>query len=137
MKNDPKGIVDRLRARILPENRIFVKKNLAVSEQVCNLLEQRGWSQKVLAEKLGKETSEVSKWLSGLHNLTLQSISKMESVFNEDILITPLEASKKFNKTEYVVLKVYAQSNNHDYQKEIAYEENVLIKKKSCNIIAA
>jgi transcriptional regulator with XRE-family HTH domain len=137
MKKDPKGIVERLRARILPENRIFVKKNLAVSEQVFQLLEQRGWSQKVLAEKLGKKTSEVSKWLSGLHNLTLQSISKMESVFNEDILITPFEASKKFKKTEYVVLKVYAQSNNQDCQKEIAYEENVLIEKRSCNIKVA
>lgn len=111
-EKDPKGVVNRLRARILPENRLFVKKNLAVSEQVNYILEQRGWSQKILAGKMGKETSEVSKWLSGLHNLTLQSISKMESVFNEEILITPLEARNKFNKTEYIVLKVFAQSNN-------------------------
>jgi len=137
MKKDSKGVVDRLRARILPENRIFVKKNLAISEQVNNILEQRGWSQKVLAEKMGKETSEISKWLSGLHNLTLQSISKMESVFNEDILITPLEASKKFKKTEYIVLKVYAHSNNPDNPYKIAYEENVFIEKKTCNIKVA
>ncbi|NCA77107.1 MAG: XRE family transcriptional regulator [Alphaproteobacteria bacterium] len=137
MKKDPKGVVDRLKARILPENRLFVKKNLAVSEQVNYMLGQRGWSQKILAGKMGKETSEVSKWLSGLHNLTLQSISKMESVFNEEILITPLKARKKFNKTEYIVLKVFAQSNNPEKPQKIAYEENVFIEKRPCNIKVA
>jgi transcriptional regulator with XRE-family HTH domain len=112
MTKDKKGVVQRLRERIKPENRIFVKKNLHISEQVYALLDQKGWSQKVFAQKLGKNESEVSKWLSGLHNITLQSIAKMEAVLEADIITTPLEAREIYKSIEYVTLTVKASSNN-------------------------
>lgn len=111
MTKEKNAVVQRLRERIKPENRIFVKKNLNISEQVYALLEQKGWSQKVFAQKLDKNESEVSKWLSGLHNLTLQSIAKMEAVLEADIITTPLEACEKYKSIEYVTLTVNANSN--------------------------
>lgn len=102
MSKDKSKIVERLKAKILPENRIFVKKNLEISEQVAALLREKNWSQKELAIRLGKSESEVSKLLSGLHNLTLKSISKLEAELGSDIIITPLEACKKYKTTEYV-----------------------------------
>jgi len=107
MKKDKTKVVERLKARILPENRIFVRKNLAISEQVAALLKEKNWSQKDLAIRLGKSESEVSKLLSGLHNLTLKSISKLEAELGSDIIVTPLEACKKYKTTEYVAFKVY------------------------------
>ena len=101
------AVVERLRAKILPENRIFVKKNLAISAQVEALLKERNWSQKDLAKKLGKTESEVSRMLSGLHNLTLKSIAKLEAVLENDIIVTPLEACEKYRNTKYVTLKIY------------------------------
>ena len=107
MSKDKSKVVERLRARILPENQIFVKKNLEISEQVAALLKERNWSQKELAIRLRKSESEVSKLLSGLHNLTLKSISKMEAELGNDIIVTPLEACKKYKTTEYITFKVY------------------------------
>jgi transcriptional regulator with XRE-family HTH domain len=107
MSKDKSKIVERLKAKILPENRIFVKKNLEISEQVTALLKEKKWSQKELAIRLGKSESEVSKLLSGLHNLTLKSISKLEAELGSDIIITPLEACKKYKTTEYITFKVY------------------------------
>jgi len=43
-------------------------------------------SQKELASKLGKRESEVSKWLSGEHNLTVKSLLKMEAVLGKPIV---------------------------------------------------
>ncbi len=107
MSKNKSKIVERLKAKILPENRIFVKKNLEISEQVAALLKEKNWSQKELAGRLGKSESEVSKLLSGLHNLTLKSISKLEAELGSDIIVTPLEACKKYKTTEYVTFKVY------------------------------
>jgi transcriptional regulator with XRE-family HTH domain len=42
-----------------------------------------------LAQKLGKTESEVSKWLSGTHNLTLKSIAKIEIALDANLLDVP------------------------------------------------
>jgi len=104
MKNR-NAVVERLRAKILPENRIFVKKNLAISAQVEALLKEKNWSQKDLAKKLGKTESEVSRMLSGLHNLTLKSIAKLEAVLENDIIVTPLEVNEKNKNLDLTVAR--------------------------------
>lgn len=95
MKKDFKGVVSRIRSRIKPENKLYIKKNLAISERIIYILEQKGWSQEYFAEQLGIKTSEVSKWISGLHNITLKNITKMESVLGEDIIITKKHENRK------------------------------------------
>ena len=42
-----------------------------------------------LARLLGKSDAEVSKWLSGTHNLTLESVAKLEAALKADLLVTP------------------------------------------------
>ena len=69
-----------------PEIERFVTKNLAIVEQVREVLENRGWSQADLAKAMDKRPSEVSKWLSGTHNLTIKSIVKMEITLGIDLL---------------------------------------------------
>lgn len=101
MSKDKTSVVERLSAKIQPENRIFIQKNLEISEQISTLLRSKGWSQKDLALRLGKSESEVSKLLSGLHNLTLKSIVKLEVQLGSDIITTPLEASKKYSGIEF------------------------------------
>lgn len=106
-----KDIVSRLKDKIKPANRVFVSKNLAISNQISHILEQKGWSQNDLAKAMQKEPSEVSKLLSGLHNITLMSIANIETALGEDIITTPMEASEKYHKTQYVYLKVCASTN--------------------------
>lgn len=80
MKKDKTKVIDRIRERTKPENIRFVKKNLSISHQISILLEEKGWSQKDLAYQLGKQESEVSKLLSGRHNITLNTITKIETM---------------------------------------------------------
>jgi transcriptional regulator with XRE-family HTH domain len=131
MKKDKSKVVERLRARILPENKIFVKKNLEISEQIYSLLKEKNWTQKELASRLGKSESEVSKLLSGLHNLTLISIAKLEAELGSDIIVTPLEACKKYKSAEYVTFKVYVpvQEPVDDLSANYVNESSVEFKK--------
>lgn len=89
----------------------FVDKNLDISTQVYALLKKRGWSQKDLAEALGKTNAEISKWLSGSHNITLRSIAKMEAVLDADIIITPQKAENRYKQIKFVTWKVFATTN--------------------------
>jgi transcriptional regulator with XRE-family HTH domain len=96
-------IFDSIRQRTKPETHRFVQKNLAIVAEVSRLMKEKGWTQKELAKKLQKTDSEVSKWLSGLHNLTLKSITKLEAVLEADLLEVPQNHASQM-KTVHNVL---------------------------------
>lgn len=76
----------------------FVDYALAIAEQVRHYLAHSSdiKSQRELAEKLGKTESEVSRWLSGLHNISLESIAKLSAALGEDVIMTDIQAREKY-----------------------------------------
>ena len=96
--------------QVKPEDRQFVEKNVEIAFQVRDILDSHPTirSQKALAEALGKEPSEISKWLSGLHNIGLENITKMETVLGQDIILTVEQAKARYAsppKGEYRVIQ--------------------------------
>jgi len=86
-------------------------------------MREEGWTQKDLSKKLGKSESEISKWLSGLHNMTLKTVSKLEAVFNRDILITPIKAKQRYSSIKFVPVKtVVFKSVAHFEEKRLDRE---------------
>lgn len=67
----------------------FVDKSFAISDRIVALLKQKNMTQRQLAEAMGKRESEISKWLTGTHNFTLNTISRLEEVLGEDITVVP------------------------------------------------
>ncbi|MEN0048262.1 MAG: helix-turn-helix transcriptional regulator [Bacteroidota bacterium] len=81
---------NRISETISPVSRSFTKKSLDIIDQVHYLLDERNMTQKDLALRLEKSESEISKWLSGGHNITLKTIVKLELALGASILETPL-----------------------------------------------
>jgi len=103
-------VYDRLRKQVKPENRQFIEKNLAICKQIRHILANHATinSQKALAEALQKEPSEISKWLSGFHNIGLENITRMEAILGTDIILTDEQAKEKYsgNSNEnYIIFK--------------------------------
>jgi len=121
-------IIQELRSKITPENERFISKNLDISREVYSILKDKNLTQKDFANKLGKKESEVSKWLSGLHNLTLKSIIKMEMILDTDIIITPQKAKLQYEVIKYVPFIVNVNSEKED--KAIEQEESVFFDSK-------
>lgn len=86
MKKEENMITDWLDQHGDKEIERFVEKNMAITEKIRLALEQKGWKALDLAKALDKSPSEVSKWLTGMHNLTLKSITKMETALGIDLV---------------------------------------------------
>ena len=69
-----------------PEYESLVNLSVEISDRIEEILNRRGISQKQFAELLGKSESEISKWMSGMHNFTIKSIVRIEAVLEEKII---------------------------------------------------
>lgn len=98
----------------------MVEKNLAITEKINNLLKERGINQVEFAKMLDKSPSEVSKWLTGLHNLTLKSITKMELALEVDLI--NIEPQYKYVYLGSVKGDSLEEKIN-DYEEVTAYQE--------------
>jgi len=110
------------------EDETFIKQNIEIVLQINEILQTKGWTQSDLATEMGKSNAEVSKWLSGIHNLTLKSLAKLKVALNAEIIITPRRAKHKYNSIKYVTMKIQATSNNKNLKQ--LYPEGI----KSGNI---
>lgn len=71
------------------ETKIFVTKYAEIVSRIHDILKEKGLTQRDLAEGMGKNPSELSRWLKGDHNLTLRSIAKLEAELGEEIISIP------------------------------------------------
>lgn len=102
------AFLDELFNSVSPEERRFTRLSMDAVERIQNILDRNGWNQKDLAEKLGKNESEVSKWLSVGHNLTLKSLAKIEIALDELVLSSPKRREKEAQVSQ---LKVNNQNS--------------------------
>lgn len=107
-----KNLISDAFNKVPKENKRFVSKNLDISQQIFAILEEKGWSQKDLAERLGKHKSDVSRMLSGLQNLTLKTITKLETILETNIILTPMKAKQQFEEIKYVTFTVEVTKND-------------------------
>ena len=79
-------ILDEIREGISPEIKLRLELSVTIANKVYDILEKKGMSQKDFARLIGKTETEVSRWLSGTHNMTIATISKISCALKEDII---------------------------------------------------
>lgn len=53
--------------------------SFGIAERISEVLKAKNLTQKEFAKILNKRESEISKWLTGRHNFTMQTIAKIET----------------------------------------------------------
>ena len=82
-------ILDEIRRTISPELKMQMELSVAIANRIYDILEAKGLSQKDFAKMMGKTETEVSRWLSGTHNLTLATLCKISVALGHDIITIP------------------------------------------------
>lgn len=80
------SIIEARRAKVSPEVKRRVEMSFQIVDRIHAILEDKGLKQKDLANLLGKKESEISKWMRGTHNFTIETISSIENALGVPIL---------------------------------------------------
>jgi len=96
MKKNPR--LEKRRKLISPEIDLFVTRSFDIVDRIHEILSLKNLDQKDLATLLGKQESEISKWMSGTHNFTIKTIARIEKVLGTSI-IKVLRKEDKTQKT--------------------------------------
>lgn len=62
---------------------------MLLAVRIDEALKSKGWSKKQLADAMHKNPSEVTKWLSGTHNFTLETLYLIESYLGVTLFEIP------------------------------------------------
>ncbi|MGL5938453.1 MAG: helix-turn-helix domain-containing protein [Phocaeicola sp.] len=89
------------------------ERRMELAAFIYSTIRAKGMSQKDFAKLMGKKPSEISKWLSGTHNLTLDTISDIEDALKIKIIQTEQNSlvSKSYNSKITVVLDTQEASS--------------------------
>lgn len=80
------SIIEQRRMHVSPEIRRRVNLSFQIIDRIHEILVSKGLRQKDLAELLGKKESEISKWMRGTHNFTIDTLVSIEEKLGEPIL---------------------------------------------------
>lgn len=93
------------------------EKRRMLAKKLKLKLESRNISSSNFAEMLGKRPSEISKWLSGNHNFTLDTIFEIEERLGETLInVDP----HKTVKNGFRELAIYDQAESSEITIELA-----------------
>jgi len=89
MKKNP--IVEKLRKEVPESIRRDVDFSFELVDRIHQILVKQNKNQRDLAKMLGKSEAEISKWMRGTHNFTLQTIHRIEEVLGERLILVSVQ----------------------------------------------
>jgi transcriptional regulator with XRE-family HTH domain len=94
-------ILRRIEERIPKELSEQIDRRMGLAVKIADTLRARGLTNQEFAFMMGKKPSEVSRWLSGTHNFTTETLWQMERVLNVQLLTSsPAEESVQKEQEE-------------------------------------
>ena len=102
-KEADKSLLNDLLDSITPEEQEKTDKKMILAAKIATAIEERGLKKSEFAKILGKQPSEISKWLSGTHNFTIGTLIDIERVLSIRLLDT--ESSHRAKNYQKVAVK--------------------------------
>jgi transcriptional regulator with XRE-family HTH domain len=90
----------------------FVANRMALASRINEAIKMRGWSQKQFAEAMNKKPSEISKWLSGTHNFTTDTLWHIEQVLSIRLLVETETSESRVLDTDNIKKFILQEVNN-------------------------
>lgn len=103
-------ILSDLFAEVTPKEQKRTDIRMLLAAKIKDGMNAKGWRNRQLAEALNKKDSVISKWLSGTHNFTSDTLSDIGDVL--DIKLLDVESKKKSQIVHYHVQLTTMAVNN-------------------------
>jgi len=87
MKPNNKSSLEKILEEITPEQQARTDAKMLLAARIADAMEAKGWNNKMLMEALGKKNpSEITRWLSGTHNFTVDTLTDLGRVLERDFI---------------------------------------------------
>lgn len=110
------GVLGRMLANMDELSLAKTRNRMMVAAKIADAMRSSGMNQKQLAQKMGKTESEVSEWLSGDRNFTLDTLTEIERTLDVSLLDTnnPRYAySEKVDKPATIISLFFIQTKEY------------------------
>ena len=97
------NVLEERRKRVNPEVRQSVALSFRIVDRIHEILEEKGLKQKDLAQRLGKSEAEISKWMRGTHNFTIDTLVSIEDALGAPIVQISRSRAYVIDEPECVV----------------------------------
>lgn len=81
------SILEARRKAVNPAIRQQVDLSFRIVDRIHEILQSKGMKQKDFAAIMGKSEAEISKWMRGTHNFTIDTLLAIERNLDEPILM--------------------------------------------------
>jgi transcriptional regulator with XRE-family HTH domain len=78
--------MDELFSDFDPAETERVENRMLLAAKIDDAIKSNGWSKKDFAGKMGKSPSEISKWLSGTHNFTSDTLFDIAKILGTSLI---------------------------------------------------
>lgn len=82
-----------------------VAAKMRTAARIADAMQAAGLSKSQFARKMGKSPSEITKWLSGTHNFTIDSLQEISAVLGVEI-ISSIDSSNCESPTETIPVTI-------------------------------
>lgn len=97
-------VLGALLKEISPKEQARTESRMLLAAKIDEARKAKGWNQNEFAEQMGKQPSEISKWLSGTHNFTVETLWDIEEVLGIDLISIQEKESKVIKVVEYRIV---------------------------------
>jgi ribosome-binding protein aMBF1 (putative translation factor) len=82
-----KSSLEKILEEITPEQQARTDVKMLLAARIADAMEAKGWNNKMLMEALDKKNpSEITRWLSGTHNFTVDTLADLGRVLERDFI---------------------------------------------------
>lgn len=87
MKTKKKNVIDQLLDTITPIEQAKTDAKMLLAAKIADAIKDKGWKNKDLLKALNKDNpSIITKWLSGTHNFTVETLVELENALDVKLL---------------------------------------------------
>lgn len=99
------------------------KNKMLIAARIDDILNEIGLKKNKFAQKVGKKPSEITKWLSGTQNFTIEILVEIAYALEVNVIdLISAQEAKTVNKTKYVYTTIIG-SPKLSQDKNKAFEE--------------
>lgn len=110
------GVLGRMLANMDELSLAKTRNRMMVAAKIADAMRSSGLNQKQFAQRMGKTESEVSEWLSGDRNFTMDTLTEIEHTLNVSLFDTDnlrYAYSEKVVKQATIVPVVFIQTKEY------------------------